>query len=101
MWKCLECGRKYQSAKSAERAANYGCPRCGGVDIDVDVEIPATVFRPCSCGSGLASEEVLDARSIYICRVCDKCREDKLRGFRPEVLSDPNYECDEPIEEDQ
>jgi len=100
MWKCLECGRKFRTANAAERAANNGCPGCGGVDIDLDVKTPPTIFRPCVCGSGLESEEVLDARGIYICRVCDKCRDAKLRGFRPEVLTDPNYEADEPIEED-
>jgi hypothetical protein len=37
MWKCLECGKKFRTVKAAERAANNGCPGCGGVDIDVDV----------------------------------------------------------------
>ena len=38
MFKCLECGRKFRTTKAAERAANDGCPNCGGVDIDLDVE---------------------------------------------------------------
>jgi predicted nucleic acid-binding Zn-ribbon protein len=38
MWKCLECGRKFRTTKAAERAANNGCPKCGSVDIDLDVE---------------------------------------------------------------
>jgi hypothetical protein len=100
MWKCLECGRRFRTVKAAERAANNGCPHCGGVDIDLDVDTKRTVFRPCSCGSGLESEEVCDARGIYICRVCDRCRDTKLRGYRPEVLTDPHYEADEPIEPD-
>lgn len=35
-WQCLECGKKFASAASAERAANSdaGCPGCGGTDID-------------------------------------------------------------------
>lgn len=100
MWKCQECGRKFRTVQAAERAASDGCPNCGGVDVDVDVGDRPSVFRPCSCGSGLESEEVLDARGIYVCRVCDQCRAVKLRGFRPEVLTDPNYEADEPIEPD-
>ena len=36
-WVCLECGKKFATARSAERAANNGCPKCGGVDIDLDV----------------------------------------------------------------
>ena len=37
MWKCLECGRKFKTAKAATKAANDGCPECDGVDIDLDV----------------------------------------------------------------
>jgi predicted nucleic acid-binding Zn-ribbon protein len=36
MWKCQECGRKFRTAKAGLRAANNGCPGCGGVDIDID-----------------------------------------------------------------
>lgn len=32
---CLECGKKFRTAGAAERAANNGCPKCGGVDIDL------------------------------------------------------------------
>ena len=41
-----------------------------------------------------------DARGIELCRVCDKCRKKKLARYRPDVLSDPNYWADEPIEEE-
>ena len=41
MFKCIECGRKFKTVKAAEKAANKGCPGCGGVDIDLDT----------SCGS--------------------------------------------------
>jgi hypothetical protein len=34
----MECGRKFRTVNAAERAANNGCPGCGGVDIDLDVE---------------------------------------------------------------
>jgi hypothetical protein len=61
------------------------CPRCTGL---------------CPCGSGLPFEEETDARGIYIGRMCDKCRTERLRGFRPEVLTDPAYEADEPIDPD-
>ena len=39
-----------------------------------------------------------DARGIYLARVCGKCKSAKLAGFRREVLTNPAYECDEPIE---
>lgn len=45
MFKCMECGRKFKTAKAAERAAfgDRGCPGCGGSDIDLD---PGTKTRP-------------------------------------------------------
>ena len=42
-----------------------------------------------------------DARGIPLCRVCDICRKAKLAKYRSDVLSDPDYWHDEPIEEDQ
>lgn len=54
----------------------------------------------CPCGSGLDSWAEYDARGIYLARVCDRCREERLAIYRPEVLTDPGYEADEPIEED-
>jgi hypothetical protein len=41
MFVCLECGRKFKTAQAAEKAANDGCPKCGGVDIDIDDDLPA------------------------------------------------------------
>lgn len=35
MFVCLECGKLFKTVKSAEHAAEYGCSKCGGVDIDV------------------------------------------------------------------
>jgi predicted nucleic acid-binding Zn-ribbon protein len=37
-WKCQECGRKFRTVKAAENAAMDGCPKCGGVDIDIDTD---------------------------------------------------------------
>ena len=54
--------------------------------------------RTCPCGSGLPSTWEHDARGIPLCRVCPKCRTKKLSHYRPEVLTNPNYEADEPIE---
>ena len=41
-----------------------------------------------------------DVRGIPLARVCEDCKEHKLAGYRPEVLSDPNYDHDEPIDEE-
>ncbi len=40
-----------------------------------------------------------DARGIYLCRVCDVCRDAKLSGYRPEILTGYSQaDIDEPIE---
>lgn len=58
-------------------------------------------FRKCDCGSGLPSSWVDDARGIPLARVCRKCKRAKLARFRHDVLTDPNYWTDEPIEADE
>jgi hypothetical protein len=56
--------------------------------------------KPCPCGSGLPSAWANDARGIPLARVCSKCRKEKLGHYRPDVLTDPNYWADEPIDSD-
>ena len=41
MFCCLECGKKFKSVRAAEKASYDGCPKCGGVDIDLDVKRPS------------------------------------------------------------
>ena len=55
--------------------------------------------RLCDCGSMDESWPEHDARGIFLCRVCDNCKQDKLSKYRPEVLTDSNYYTDEPIDE--
>jgi hypothetical protein len=59
------------------------------------------IARLCPCGSGQYSWWEYDARGIELCRVCDQCRAERLSHYRPDVLANPNYEADEPIDEDQ
>ena len=47
---------------------------------------------------GLDTWDEYDARGFYLTKVCELCSEYKLSQFRPEVLTDSNYYCDEPIE---
>ena len=54
----------------------------------------------CSCGSGLMPSAVHDARRIFLFYVCNKCEREKMRGIRPEVMTDPNYAADEDIDGD-
>ena len=53
----------------------------------------------CDCGSGLQSEWKFDARGIELCRACDWCWPRKKRGYRADVLTNPNYWANEDIEE--
>lgn len=54
----------------------------------------------CSCGSGLERSERLDARGIFLTFACDHCWPEKSQQWRPEVLTDPNYDHDEPIDDE-
>lgn len=35
LFECQECGKKFYTVAAAENAANTGCPKCNGVDIDI------------------------------------------------------------------
>lgn len=53
MFKCQECGKKFRSVDAARRASENGCPKCGGVDIDLDVDAPPPVIFPKPSTSGI------------------------------------------------
>jgi hypothetical protein len=58
-------------------------------------------LKPCHCGSGLERRAKFDARGIFLTYVCDKCEKEKLKHYRPEVLTDPNYDTfDDVVDED-
>jgi hypothetical protein len=59
------------------------------------------LMRLCPCGSGKASQWQYDARGIECCRTCEDCHQKKMSRYRKDVLIDPNYWADEPIEEDE
>ena len=54
----------------------------------------------CICGSGLPAQRNYDARGIYLCMTCYKCHIEKMAKWRPDVLTNPNYWHDEPLDED-
>jgi hypothetical protein len=71
-FKCLECGKKFRTVAAAERAASNGCPRCGGVDIDVDVEVRRDPF-PSPTAMILARPPIdppPTPRPVFPCHVC-------------------------------
>lgn len=55
---------------------------------------------PCPCGSNETSYWQHDARGIELCRTCDACHDRQMAKYRPEVLTDSDYWCDEPIDEE-
>ena len=56
--------------------------------------------RLCPCGSGRRAAPQYDARGMFLCRTCDECHQRKLATYRKDVLTDPDYWHDEPLEED-
>jgi hypothetical protein len=40
-----------------------------------------------------------DANGIYLCKVCERCQDEKLSGYRPEILRGYSQaDVDEPID---
>jgi hypothetical protein len=57
-------------------------------------------MKTCACGSGLERSAQYDARGIFLCFTCEKCHDAAMKRYRPDVLTDPNYWHDEPIDEE-
>lgn len=58
-----------------------------------------------ACVGGRPSTEpshwLHDAQGIPLCRVCDRCEDEKKRHYRPEILTGyTQADVDEPIEPD-
>jgi len=46
-WKCQECGKR-MTLRAAEKASREGCPKCGGVDVDLDEKVARAVIAAVS-----------------------------------------------------
>lgn len=57
-------------------------------------------YKLCPCGSGYARRARYDARGYFLAFVCDRCETAKMSKYRPDVLTNPNYDADEAFEED-
>lgn len=64
----------------------------------IEVVPTCRVFKKCNCGSGLEPDHHYDARGIFLCRACPKCRKERLGRYRRDVLTNSNYLADEAIE---
>lgn len=56
------------------------------------------IFKYCPCGSQKNSWWESDARGIPLARVCEDCKEERLKKFKPSVLTNPQYQTDEPVD---
>jgi hypothetical protein len=57
-----------------------------------------TKIKLCNCGSGIERFMLKDGHGIFLTYACDKCKEEKLSHFRPDIME--KYKCDEPIDEE-
>ena len=57
-------------------------------------------LQKCTCGSGEYPHAEHDARGIFLCYTCSKCYDERMSGYRQDVLTDPDYWHDEPIDSD-
>lgn len=100
---CFDCDENGVVDEGSLKPAgleNYRKCVDGTYDVKREVEKRELRFRLCSCGSGKRTEDIFDARGIFVARVCGECKEKSLKGYRREIFTDPNYEHDEPISED-
>jgi hypothetical protein len=64
----------------------------------IECQPRVVVYQNCACGSGEEPERIYDARGIYLCQCCDKCKDKALSRYRSDVLTNPCYWADEAIE---
>lgn len=62
-------------------------------------EVIAPKRKLCDCGSGKECYDLLDARGIFCCFVCENCEGKKKAKYRSDIFDDTNYLANEPIEE--
>lgn len=64
------------------------------------------IEREHSCVGGVRSKEpswwAKDAKGIELCRVCERCKKEKLAKYRPEILTGYDQsDVNEPIEAEE
>ena len=71
-----------------EQSTEHECPNCGYEQS----------IQKCKCGSGEEPYWEHDAQGIPLEKVCDKCKDEKLKKYRPCILSGYDQsDVDEPI----
>lgn len=96
---CDENGKVDESTMNPLALENYR--KCVSGEFNVvnkGVEKFEHRTRLCHCGSGKYPEDIYDGKGIFLCRVCDDCKAEKLKGYRSDIFED--YETDEQIDDD-
>lgn len=53
-------------------------------------------YDHCDCGSKKRFRNLYDGYNIFLCKVCDKCEEEKKSKYRSDIFE--RYDCDEDID---
>ncbi len=94
-WTC-RCGNGYEDPMRQ-------CEDCEQIDRRLNNRIERlTRANECRCGSGEQAYWLFDAQGIELCKGCSNCEREKLRGYRPEILTGYDQsDVDEPIEAEE
>lgn len=99
---CDEKGRVQTEFITPEARQNYQACLTGEVNgrkvIDRGIVVSETALNLCSCGSGQERYPLYDARGIFCTYVCGACEAEKRSHYRVDVMEDPSYYANEPIE---
>jgi hypothetical protein len=55
-------------------------------------------FITCTCGSGRQRFAKYDGHGIFLTYVCEKCEDEKMKQFRPDIMT--HYTADEDIDDE-
>lgn len=97
-FECDEHGNVDESAMKPLMLENYR--KCVSGDLNVirkGVSKFENRIRLCNCGSEKHTEDIYDGRNIFLCRVCDDCKAQRLSGYRSDIFE--SYESDEPLDD--
>jgi hypothetical protein len=55
-------------------------------------------FLTCTCGSGKQRFAKYDGHGIFLTYVCERCEDEKMQQFRPDIMT--HYAADEDIDDE-
>ncbi|MFZ9725631.1 MAG: hypothetical protein ACO3EH_00360 [Ilumatobacteraceae bacterium] len=101
-FECDANGHVDEATLSPIARESLACCRVGrderGTLVGPKIQEHVRRVRICGCGSGEEAWITRDARGIPLGYVCSKCKKAKLAKYDWEILTNPNYYSDEPID---